>query len=102
VQQTIGSYSSANETTMGTAFTLRLYVSTTICTFLLHNSTAQDFSGRSSTSDLFPDDAAYDPFVLDPYHIYGAPFGGFSRSAQNRLASLPLHLPEILEYEKLK
>jgi Glucosidase II beta subunit-like protein len=49
--------------------------------------------------NLFPDNGEFDPLILDPYHIYGTPFGGFSRSAQIRLASLPLHLPDVLEDE---
>lgn len=50
-----------------------------------------------SHADLFPPLGEYDPGILDPYHIYGAPFGGFSRATRSRLASLPLHLPEIAE-----
>jgi Glucosidase II beta subunit-like protein len=49
--------------------------------------------------NLFTDHGDFDPLILDPYHIYGAPFGGYSRSAQNHLASLPLHLPDVLEDE---
>ena len=81
-------------------FVLRLFLFI-LCIQTIREISAQDdgFGGRSYT-DFFPDNAAYDSFVLDPYHIHGAPFGGFSRSAQSKLASLPLHLPEILEYER--
>lgn len=45
--------------------------------------------------DSFPDHAEYDANILDPHHVYGSPFGGFSRATRSRLASLPLYLPEI-------
>ncbi len=81
-------------------FLLRLLYLLTLCTVKIRKSSAQESFGGRSSSDFFPDDAVYDSFVIDPYHIFGAPYGGFSRSAQSRLASLPLHLPEILEYER--
>ena len=83
-------------------FVLRLLYLLTLWTVTIRKSSAQESFGGRSSSDFFPDDAvySYDSFVIDPYHILGAPYGGFSRSAQSRLASLPLHLPEILEYER--
>jgi Glucosidase II beta subunit-like protein len=66
-----------------------LVMTTSIKTFALE--------GFGHISDLFPNHAEYDHLIIDPYHIYGSPYGGFSRSTQSRLASLPLHLTEILE-----
>ena len=58
-------------------------------------------TGESSSSTsiplhetLFPSHAEeYDFSILDPYTIYGSPYGGFSRASTGRLARLPLVLP---------
>lgn len=67
--------------------------------FLLHSVIGATNAGRHIYSDSFPSEAEYDPSILDPHHVYGSPYGGFSRATRNRLASLPLHLPEISEEE---
>jgi Glucosidase II beta subunit-like protein len=85
------------------AITLLLVVSV-IGIVSIRSTSAQDSVGQyldQDVSALFPNNAAYDPFVFDPYHVHGAPYGGYSRSVQSRLAALPLHLPEILEDDRL-
>lgn len=42
-------------------------------------------------------DTEYDSSVIDPDGAFGSPYGGFSRSSANRLASLALRLPNIQE-----
>lgn len=46
-------------------------------------------------TNSFPTYDEYDYSILDPDHIYGSPYGGFSRAARSRLASLPLFLPDV-------
>jgi hypothetical protein len=48
-------------------------------------------------SDSFPTYDEYDYSILDPEHIYGAPYGGYSRATRSRLASLPLFLPDLYD-----
>jgi hypothetical protein len=52
---------------------------------------------RHLYTDSFPNEGEYDGNILDPFHLHGSPFGGFSRATKSRLASLPLYLPDISE-----
>lgn len=66
-----------------------------ITLFLLH-SVGLTNAGRHVYSDSFATSTEeFDPTILDPHHIYGSPYGGFSRATRSRLASLPLFLPEV-------
>jgi Glucosidase II beta subunit-like protein len=56
-------------------------------------------AAESIYAQLYPPHEEYDYAVLDPYHAYGSPYGGFSRATRTRLASLPLFLPETSEVE---
>jgi hypothetical protein len=44
---------------------------------------------------LFPANDEYDSKVLDPFSVYGSPYGGFSRATRSRLAAMPLRLPDM-------
>ena len=46
-------------------------------------------------TDSIPTYDKYDYSILDPEHVYGSPYGGFSRATRSRLASLPLFLPDL-------
>jgi Glucosidase II beta subunit-like protein len=62
--------------------------------------TVYGVSSSQYFTNLFSDHTAeYDPLILDPFHVYGSPYGGFSRANPSRLASLPFHLPDIIEDE---
>jgi Glucosidase II beta subunit-like protein len=51
-------------------------------------------SRRYQTQLLYPSAVEeYDYTILDPYHVHGSPYGGFSRASTSRLAQLPLILP---------
>ena len=50
-------------------------------------------SGSHVYTDSFPRNDEYDFQILDPNHVFGSPYGGFSRATRSRLASLPLPLP---------
>jgi hypothetical protein len=78
---------------------MKLSVSSSLPLTLLMTTFDNNFAldGYGHVSDLFPNHAEYDHLILDPYHIYGSPYGGFSRTTKCQLASLPLHLPEIFE-----
>uniref|UniRef100_A0A7S3L2Q1 MRH domain-containing protein n=1 Tax=Amphora coffeiformis TaxID=265554 RepID=A0A7S3L2Q1_9STRA len=52
-------------------------------------------SSNSIVDDLFPPHEDYDANILDPFHGYGSPYGGFSRATRRRLAALPLMLPDL-------
>ena len=49
--------------------------------------------GAHVYTDSFPRNDEYDFQILDPNHVFGSPYGGFSRATRSRLASLPLPLP---------
>ena len=46
-------------------------------------------------TDFFPTIDEYEETILDPDHIYGSPFGGYSRASESRIQSLPLKLPNV-------
>ena len=46
-------------------------------------------------TDSFPTIDEYEESILDPDHIHGSPFGGYSRATATRLAALPMRLPDI-------
>lgn len=56
-------------------------------------------TGSHHYTDSFPTYDEYDFAVLDPEHIYGSPYGGFSRATRSRLAALPLFLPDLSDKE---
>lgn len=42
------------------------------------------------------DDTSYGVAILDPDSPFGSPYGGYSRATENRLLSLPLKLPNLV------
>jgi hypothetical protein len=71
----------------------KLYVVTILASVFKYTRQEQDHSR------MFPQNDEYDPWILDPFTIYGSPYGGFSRATRSRLEALPLKLPDEFFYD---